>query len=62
MRSGEDGVGQWITEARNVHEDYKKIYGEPPGEEAQVVSVTIDSDDTRSRAEAYMGAILFRKQ
>ena len=61
MRSGDAELGKWITETRNVCEDYKKIYGEEPEEKIEVVSVGIDSDDTRSRAEAYIGEILFRK-
>ena len=28
MRSGDADLGKWITETRNVCEDYKKIYGE----------------------------------
>jgi DUF3047 family protein len=61
MRSGDADLGKWITETRNVCEDYKKIYGEEPEEKIEVVSIGIDSDDTRSRAEAYIGDILFRK-
>lgn len=61
MRSGDADLGKWITETRNVCEDYKKIYGEDPEEKIEAVSIGIDSDDTRSRAEAYVGEILFRK-
>lgn len=61
VRSGEADVGRWVTETRNVYDDYKRIYGEEPGEEVRVVSVAIDSDDTRSSAESYIGDILFRK-
>jgi len=46
---------------RNVYEDYKRIYGEEPAEELRVVSVAIDSNDTRSSAESFMGEILFRE-
>ena len=61
LRSGEAELGKWLTESRNVCEDYKKIYGEDPQEKIEVVSIGIDSDDTRSRAEAYVGEIFFRK-
>jgi len=61
MRSGDADIGKWITETRNVCEDYKKIYGEEPEEKVEVLSIGIDSDDTRSRAECYVGEILFRK-
>jgi len=61
VRSGEADLNRWLTESRNVCQDYKKIYGEDPEEKMEAVSIGIDSDDTRSRAEAYVGEILFRK-
>lgn len=60
VRSGTKDLNRWLTESRNVWEDYKRIYGEEP-EELGAVSIAIDSDDTNSSAESYMGAILFRK-
>jgi acyl-CoA reductase-like NAD-dependent aldehyde dehydrogenase len=39
----------WIT----------KIYGETP-DNPNAIAVAIDSDDTKSQAESYMGSILFR--
>lgn len=62
MRSGEADLGKWLTESRNVCEDYKKIYGENPDEKMEAVSLGIDSDDTKSKAEAFIGEIFFRKQ
>ena len=62
MRSGETDLGKWLTESRNVCEDYKKIYGEDPEEKMEAVSLGIDSDDTKSKAEAFIGEIFFRKQ
>ena len=61
VRSGPADLDKWITERRNVLEDFKRIYGEEPDEPAEIMSIGIDSNDTRSRAESYMGAILFRK-
>jgi hypothetical protein len=61
VRSGEADLNKWLTESRNVCQDYKKIYGEDPEEKVEAVSIGIDSDDTRSRAEAYVGELLFRK-
>ena len=62
MRSGEAEVGKWLTETRNVCDDYRKIYGEEPDEKVEVISVGIDSDDTRSRAEGYIGEIVFLRK
>jgi hypothetical protein len=61
VRSGPAEVGKWVTESRNVLEDYKKIYGEAPGEEVGAISISIDSNDTHSTAESFFGEILFRK-
>jgi hypothetical protein len=60
VRSGPADLGKWFTERRNVAEDFKKLYNdevEPPS----AVSVAIDSNDTDSTAESFMGPILFRK-
>jgi Protein of unknown function (DUF3047) len=61
VRSGATEIGKWHTESRNVYEDYKKIYGEEPGEQVGAVSVATDSNDTQSTAECYVGEILFKK-
>jgi hypothetical protein len=60
VQSGPARLGQWITERRNVADDFKKIYGEDP-DNPGALSVSIDSDDTRSSAEAFVGTILFRR-
>jgi hypothetical protein len=59
VRSGSADLGTWQTERRNVREDFKKIYGEEP-DNPDAVSIAIDSNDTNSTAESYVGRILFR--
>ena len=61
VRSGGAEMGRWLTETRNVYDDFKRIYGEAPTDPVGAVSVAIDSNDTRSSAESYVGAISFRK-
>ena len=60
LRSGPAELGKWLTERRDVREDFKKIYGEDP-DDPGALSVGIDSDDVKGSAESYMGAIRFRK-
>jgi hypothetical protein len=60
VRSGPAELGTWLTERRNVREDFKKIYGEDPGN-PDALSLSIDANDTHSVAEAYIGPIVFRK-
>jgi hypothetical protein len=61
VRSGDADLGRWLTETRNVHDDYKRIYGEAPAEVVGAVSISINSQNTHSRAESFFGEILFRK-
>jgi hypothetical protein len=60
VRSGTTDLGKWITERRNVAEDFRKIYGEA-ADSPGVISVSIDSNDTHSSAESFLGTILFRR-
>jgi hypothetical protein len=60
VRSGPAELGRWLTERRNVAEDYRRIYGAEPDGPA-VLSVAIDSNDTSSTAESFVGPILFRR-
>ncbi len=60
VRSGKADLGKWITERRNVVEDFRTIYGETPDNPGGI-SVAIDSNDTNSSAESFVGPILFRR-
>jgi len=60
LRSGAGELGKWITERRNVAEDFRKIYGEAP-DKPNVLSLAIDSDDTRSSAESFIGPLVFTR-
>jgi hypothetical protein len=61
LRSGPADVGRWVTEHRNVVDDFKRIYGVVP-DEPGAISIAIDSNDTKSRAESYMGQIRFEPE
>ncbi len=61
VRSGSADLGKWLTETRNVHQDYKRIYGDDPGETVGAVSLSVNSQNTKSRAEVVFGDILFKK-
>jgi hypothetical protein len=58
VRSGPAELGRWLTERRNVAEDYRRIFGEEP-DRPGAVSLSIDSNDTHSSAEALFGALSF---
>jgi hypothetical protein len=59
LRSGAADLGKWVTERRNVREDFERIYGDEP-DSPSVISIGIDSDDVKGSAESFLGAILFR--
>ena len=61
LRSGPAELGKWVTERRNVREDFKKVYGAEP-DEPSILSFGIDSDDVKGTAESYMGTIRFVKE
>jgi hypothetical protein len=56
MQSGTQGLGTWITERRNLIDDYKQVYGEKP-EVIEGVRIQINSQHTQSRAESYWHSI-----
>ncbi|MFH0344897.1 MAG: DUF3047 domain-containing protein [Chromatiales bacterium] len=58
IESGNEKVGQWVEEERNVYEDYKKAFGEEPPMISGVAIMT-DTDNTGGSATAYYGDIIF---
>ena len=60
LESGEAKVGQWVTESRNLYEDYRKAFGDDPPPISGVAVMT-DTDNTQESAVAYYGDIVFRK-
>jgi hypothetical protein len=58
IRSGPADLGRWVTERRNVLEDYRRIFGEEP-EAPGAIALSIDTNDTHTTAEAVVGAIRF---
>jgi len=60
MESGPDKVGQWVTESRNIYEDYRKAFGEDPPMISGVAVMT-DTDNTKESAVAWFGDIAFRQ-
>jgi DUF3047 family protein len=59
LRSGSENLGRWLTERRNVVDDYRKVYGEPPDENPKAIAISIDTNDTHSRSAALIGSIAF---
>lgn len=60
VESGAADVNRWITEERNVYEDYKAAFGEEPPMISGVAIMT-DTDNTGEAATAFYGDIVFTK-
>ena len=61
VRSGRTGTNTWITETRNVYDDYRKLFGGEPTE-VNGMRIQINSQHTGTSAESYFGDIAFKKQ
>jgi Protein of unknown function (DUF3047) len=56
VESGDGKAGNWVTEERNIYEDYKQLFGEDPPK-LGAVAVMTDTDDTRDEVTAWYGDI-----
>ena len=61
VESGKDALGTWITEERNIFDDYVTAFGVKPPMISGIAIMT-DSDNTKESAIAFYGDILFRKK
>ena len=57
VESGASTTGRWHAYRRNVVADYQRVFGEPPGRLISVGLLT-DSDDLKTRAEAWFGDLI----
>jgi hypothetical protein len=57
-RSGPGEQDRWVEERRDVAADHRRIFGEAPAAPG-AVALSIDTNDTRSTAEALFGPITF---
>lgn len=60
VESGSTRLNQWVTETRNVYEDFKQAFGQEPPMISGVAIMT-DTDNTGESATAYYGDIRFNK-
>lgn len=58
VESGPENVGKWVTETRNVYEDYRRAFDEEPGK-ITTIGIITDTDATSQKVEAYYGDIAF---
>lgn len=52
LQSGAGSSGEWIAERRNLVDDYRRLFGEDPPDEA-LVAVMTDTDQTKESVQAW---------
>lgn len=60
VQSGEEKVGEWVQESRDVLADYRRIFGEDPPL-AGAIAIMTDTDNTGSSAVAWYDDIRLRE-
>ena len=61
VESGDREIGTWLTERRNIVEDFRTLFGETP-ERAVAIRMQINSQHTKSVAEAFWRTIRFTSE
>ena len=56
IESGPERIGTWVSEQRNIYQDYISYFGEQPPEVVAIAIMT-DTDNTRENAVAYYADI-----
>lgn len=59
VESGAGRLNQWVSEERNLYEDFRQTFGEDPPM-ISGVAIMNDTDNTGESAIAYFGDILFK--
>ncbi len=59
IESGDVDTGKWITEKRNVAEDYEKLFGRE-AKEVRGIRIQINSQHTKSLASSYWKSVIFK--
>lgn len=57
VRSGKSMAAKWVTERRNILEDYRRAYGREPGM-ISAIAIMTDTDNTGDSTVAYYGDIV----
>jgi hypothetical protein len=62
MRSGPAETGKWITETRDIYEDYKKLFRKTEVPPVSGMRIQINTQHTKSSGESYLADIAFKKR
>ena len=62
VRSGKAQINDWLSESRNVYEDYVKAFGEKPRRKVGAIAMMCDADSSKSEAESLFDEITITSQ
>ena len=60
VRSGSSDAGRWITETRNVYDDYRCLFGDKPPVLAGI-RIQINSQHTATSGESFFADLVFQR-
>jgi len=58
VEQGLAATGRWVHYRRQVADDFRRVFGEPPGR-IRHVGILADSDDLQARVESWFGDLTF---
>ena len=61
IQSGSAAAENWVSETRNVLEDYERLFGEKPSMKVAAIALMTDSEGTGAEAEAFFDDIRIGK-
>ncbi len=61
IQSGKSPANKWISETRNVAQDYEKLFGEKPKMKVSAIALMTDSEGSNAQAEAFFDDIQIGK-
>ena len=61
VRSGDAGIGSWVSETRNIAADYRAAFGEEPPD-VVAISIATDTDDSGDSTRSWFGDIELARQ
>lgn len=61
VQAGEENVGKWVHERRNVRKDLQRLFGDGVTH-IDAVAVMVDGDNTGQSATVYFGDIIFSEK
>ena len=62
IESGEERLGQWVDERRNLAEDYRRAFGKDPPDLVKTIALFTDNDQTGQPVVSYYGVVRALKE